>query len=58
MKTKLSFYTMSALALGSLLTQGLALANDEIPTKLKWSWSTSTFHPESNQVIAAPLLCN
>lgn len=55
MKTKLPFYTMSALALGSLLTQGLALANDEIPTKLKWSWSTSTFHPESNQVIAAPI---
>ncbi|EEX66887.1 hemolysin [Vibrio metoecus] len=55
MKTKLPFYSMSVLALSSLLAQGSALANNEIPTKLKWSWSTSTFHPESNQVMAAPI---
>ncbi|MCR9388695.1 beta-prism lectin domain-containing protein [Vibrio metoecus] len=55
MKTKLPFYSMSVLALSGLLAQGSALANNEIPTKLKWSWSTSTFHPESNQVMAAPI---
>lgn len=55
MKTKIPFYSMSVLALSSLLAQGSALANNEIPTKLKWSWSTSTFHPESNQVMAAPI---
>ncbi|ENM5834017.1 beta-prism lectin domain-containing protein [Vibrio metoecus] len=55
MKTKLPFYSMSVLALSSLLAQGSVLANNEIPTKLKWSWSTSTFHPESNQVMAAPI---
>ncbi|HGS4653502.1 TPA: beta-prism lectin domain-containing protein, partial [Vibrio cholerae] len=52
MKLHLPMYALGSL----LLAQAPAFAHNEIQTKLKWSWSTSTFHPESNQVMVAPIV--
>ncbi|HDZ9461761.1 TPA: hemolysin [Vibrio cholerae] len=52
MKLHLPMYALGSL----LLAQAPAFAHNEVQTKLKWSWSTSTFHPESNQVMVAPIV--
>lgn len=55
-KTKI-FTAVSVLALGPLMTPSYATtpSTNDIQTQLKWSWSTSHFNPESNQVMAAPI---
>lgn len=58
MKQTKTLTAISVLALSHLMTQSTAFASSssDIQTKLKWSWSTSVFHPESNQVMAAPIV--
>ncbi|ENM5786837.1 VCBS repeat-containing protein [Vibrio metoecus] len=58
MKQTKKLTAISVLALSHLMTQSTAFASNssDIQTKLKWSWSTSVFHPESNQVMAAPIV--
>lgn len=56
MKLNLPLCTLGAVVLSSWGIQDPAHAADEILTQLKWSWSTSAFHPESNQVMTTPIV--
>lgn len=57
MKHKKTLTAISVFALSHLVAPSYAFASSssDIQTKLKWAWSTSQFHPESNQVMAAPI---
>ncbi|OXX27330.1 beta-prism lectin domain-containing protein [Vibrio sp. V08_P9A1T1] len=58
MTSKFSLCAVGLLSIGSITASNIAIASSpsEINTQLKWSWQGSSFKPESNQVIAAPIV--
>ena len=58
MTSKFSLCAVGLLSIGSITASNIAIASSpsEINTQLKWSWQGSSFKPESNQVMAAPIV--
>ncbi|CAM3249290.1 beta-prism lectin domain-containing protein [Vibrio ordalii] len=58
MTSKFSLCAVGLLSISSLAVSSIATASNpnEINTQLKWSWQGSSFKPESNQVMVAPVI--